>query len=116
MNINLGLTKGYENEQPGRPGQNEPNLARRWCGGLARSKTTTLPDLLIYAFTHLLVNAFTRPRARVLARHPNSPAFTHLLVYTFTRQPICRRHLQPSFPDPRPPTPNSPPSFVPPPT
>ena len=29
MNITTAITKDYENEQPGRPGQNEPNLAVR---------------------------------------------------------------------------------------
>ncbi len=28
MNINSAVTKNYENEQPGRPGQNKTNLAR----------------------------------------------------------------------------------------
>ncbi len=43
INIYSAITKDYENEQPGRPGQHETNLAL--------FQTTTLPHLLIYAFT-----------------------------------------------------------------
>jgi hypothetical protein len=36
MNTNLGLTKDYENEQPGTPGRNKTNFTRRLCGGFVR--------------------------------------------------------------------------------
>jgi len=54
MNINSGLTKSCENEQPARPGQNETNLAPLACPrskaeipGLTRNPERLTPDLIM---------------------------------------------------------------------
>jgi hypothetical protein len=102
MNINLSFTKDYENEQPGRPGQNKTNLARLLFGGLTR-RSLSYP---LYATRFLFPSGLVPPHMVQLHRRPPdldlSLPFTSgsLLLFSsqfFTRSPnsshLLARHF-----------------------